>query len=125
MHASPKFFVMDDIVPLLLADAELQGLVGNRVFPIIAPVNTRGDFISYQRVGVLNVQNTKVASPSLIRYAFVITAVSDDYNRSLAIAKRVFELLVGIHPFGRIDFEDFAERVVDQKFMQTIEFSIT
>lgn len=125
MHNSPKFFVMDEVVELLAADETLRALVGDRMFPIIAPVSTKGDFLSYQRLGVLDVKNTKTPCPALISYAFVITAVSEDYSRGLQIAARVYELLVGAHGFGRIDFVDFDERVVDQKYLQTVEFSIT
>lgn len=121
---SPKFFVLNDVVAKLEADATLREMVSDRIFPIQAPRDTKGDFIAYQRDGVMNTTSSKMGDYALIRYAFYITVVSDNYDRGLRIAERVYELLDGRHAFGAISYEDLAETVVDQKFFQVLKFSI-
>lgn len=120
----PKFFVLSDIVELLEADEQLRTLIGNNIFPIVAPRSTKGDFIAYQRDGIDGIQSSNMGGYALIRYSFFITSVSDDYDRGLSIANRAYEVMIGSHPFGKIRLEDFAETVVDQKFFQSIKFSI-
>lgn len=120
----PKFFVLSNVVELLEADAKLRSMIGDNIFPIVAPRSTKGDFIAYQRDGIDDIQTSKMSGFALIRYSFFITSVSEDYQRGIEIANRAFEVLNGSHPFGKVRLEDFAETVVDQKFFQSIKFSI-
>ena len=46
------FKITAEIQSLLLQNEEIKALVGNRVFPIMAPEGTDGDFIVYQRDGL-------------------------------------------------------------------------
>ena len=121
---NPKFFVISDVFALLRSDAELQELVGKKIFPIQAPRDTIGDFITVQREGLLDSQTSKMGGFALLRYGFYIAAISEDYDRSLAMASRVYEVLNGSHNTCVIKMEDFAEVVVDQKFIQILKFSI-
>ena len=43
------FKITAEIRSLLLQNEEIKGFVGERVFPIMAPEDTVGDFIVYQR----------------------------------------------------------------------------
>lgn len=119
-----KFFVISDVFALLRSDSQLQELVGRKIFPIQAPRDTVGDFITVQRDGLLDSQNSKMSGFALLRYGFYIAAVSEDYDRSLEIADRIFHVLNGQHDTCNIKMEDFAELVVDQKFIQILKFSI-
>lgn len=119
-----KFFVISDVFALLRNDAELRKLVENKIFPIQAPRDTIGDFITVQRDGLLDSQNSKMGGFALLRYGFYIAAISEDYDRSLTIASRIYEALNGTHDTCVIKMEDFAEVVVDQKFIQILKFSI-
>lgn len=119
-----KFFVISDVFALLRNDGALRELVGPKIFPIQAPRDTVGDFITVQRDGLLDSQTSKMGGFALLRYGFYIAAISEDYDRSLAIASRVYEVLNGAHDTCIIKMEDFAEVVVDQKFIQILKLSI-
>lgn len=121
---SPKFYVLNDVVALLENDPELTALVGDKIFPIQAPRDTKGDFVAYQRDGLMSATDSKMGGYALLRYAFYITVVSENYNRGIRIADRIFHLLDGAQAFGRVRYEDLAETVVDQKFFQVLKFSI-
>ena len=44
-----KFFVCTEIRKMLLEDPELNELVGTKIYPIVAPEGTKGDYIVYVR----------------------------------------------------------------------------
>ena len=119
-----KFFVISDVFALLRGDQALRELVGNKIYPIQAPRDTVGDFITVQRDGLLDSQTSKMGGFALLRYGFYIAAISEDYDRSLSIASRIYEVLNGTHGTCIIKMEDFAEVVVDQKFIQILKFSV-
>lgn len=119
-----KFFIISDVFALLRNDTKLQELVGRKIFPIQAPRDTVGDFITVQRDGLLDSQTSKMGGFALLRYGFYIAAVSEDYDRSLEIADCIYTVLNGQHDTCQIKMEDFAELVVDQKFIQILKFSI-
>lgn len=121
---APKFKVMRDVVDLLKADTTMQEFVGSKIFPIVAPQNTTGDFIAYQRDGVDTEPLNKMGGFASLRFYFYISIVSTDYERSLDIADRVYDVLQGTHETFSIEFKDSTENVVDQKFIQVLKFSI-
>ena len=44
-----KWFIGNVVRSILVADEEVSEQVGNKVFPLVAPENTVGDFIVYSR----------------------------------------------------------------------------
>ncbi len=118
------FKITAEIQSLLLQNEEIKALVGNRVFPIMAPEGTDGDFIVYQRDG-LKQEYTQmgVAGQTAVIY---VTAVSDSYVRNNSLASLIYDTLSGDYkdPDMRIQLEDSTEDFIDKKFIQVLQFSI-
>lgn len=118
------FRITAEIQSLLLQNGEIKGIVGGKVFPIMAPEGTDGDFIVYQR-DELKQDYTKmgVASQTAVIY---VTAVSDSYVRSNNLASLIYDTLSGDfeNPDMHIQLEDSTEDFIDKKFIQVLQFSI-
>lgn len=123
-RADSKLSAIKAIFSLLSQDTTIKSYVGTKIYPIIAPQGTEGDFIAIQRDGY-RLEYTKMGV-ALQRSVFFVTAVSDDYNRGLSIAEAVRDVLVGDHSALaiRIKLEDYGEDYVDKKFIQVLKFSI-
>ncbi len=121
---SNKFKIITEVVKILRESAPLVEMIGDKIFPIIAPEGTEGDFIAYQRDG-LDTSSNKMGNTAL-RSFFYITVVSDDYDRCLNIASLVSDALQGNwrDPDIRIDLCDYTEDFTDKKFFQVLQFSI-
>ena len=118
------FKITAEIQSLLLQNEDIKALVGNRVFPIMAPEGTDGDFIVYQRDG-LKQEYTQMGVPSQTAVIYV-TAVSDSYVRNNSLASLIYDTLSGDYkdPDMRIQLEDSTEDFIDKKFIQVLQFSI-
>ncbi len=118
------FKITAEIRSLLLQNEEIKGFVGERIFPIMAPEGTDGDFIVYQRDG-LKQEYTQmgVAGQTAVIY---VTAVSDSYVRNNSLASLIYDTLSGDYkdPDMRIQLEDSTEDFIDKKFIQVLQFSI-
>lgn len=118
------FRITAEIQSLLLQNGEIKDIVGGKVFPIMAPEGTDGDFIVYQR-DELKQDYTKmgVASQTAVIY---VTAVSDSYVRSNNLASLIYDTLSGDfeNPDMHIQLEDSTEDFIDKKFIQVLQFSI-
>lgn len=123
-RADKKFKIITEVVGLLLSSEALVKMIGDKVFPIVAPEGTEGDFVVYQRDGFKR-EDTKMGR-ALQQSLFYITAVSEDYDRCLDIADAVFDTLEGdfANPDMRIKLEDYTEDYADKKFIQILQFSI-
>ena len=123
-RADKNFKIITEVVKLLRESEELAAMVGPKIFPIVAPEGTVGDFVSYQRDG-LDIESSKMGT-ALQRSYFYINVVSDDYDRSLDIADTIYDTLEGdfVNPDMRIRLTDYTEDYVDKKFLQVLQFSI-
>ena len=92
-RADKKFTIITEVVKILRSSEDLAAMIGTKIFPIIAPEGTPGDFVSYQRDG-MDLEWSKMG-PSLQRSYFYINVVSDDYDRSLKIADIIYDELDG------------------------------
>lgn len=119
-----KLAVTTEVRGILLASDEIAKMIGDKVFPIVAPNETKGDFIIYQRDGYKQ-EYTKMGVARQIPTVFV-NAVSDDYDRSLRLASLIYEALSGSfsNPDMTIKLEDSTEDYTDKKFFQVLQFSI-
>lgn len=119
-----KLAVTTEVRGILLASDEIAKMIGDKVFPIVAPNETKGDFIIYQRDGYKQ-EYTKMGVARQIPTVFV-NAVSDDYDRSLRLASLIYEALSGSfsNPDMTIKLEDSTEDYADKKFFQVLQFSI-
>lgn len=116
------FTITNDVREILLRSEELKEMVGDKIFPIIAPENTEGDFICYQRDGFKQTR-TKMGNATNNPIVFV-NVVSDDYDRSQKIASLVRDVLEGSYEDMTIEMEDSSEDYDGSKFIQVLLFSI-
>ena len=119
-----KFKITTEVRAILLASREIDALVSEKVFPIVAPTGTVGDFILYQRDGYKQ-EYTQMGVSRQIPLVF-LNAVSDNYDRSQEIASQIYEALQGdfTGPVMRIRLEDSTEDYDDGKYIQVLQFSI-
>lgn len=118
------FKITTEVRALLLDNPNIVSLIEDKIFPVIAPESTEGDFITYQRDGYKQVY-TKYGVADQIPYVNVV-AVSDDYNRNQELAVLIYDTLSG--DFRKLDMhiqlEDSTEDFIDGKFIQILQFSI-
>jgi len=117
-----KFLAIQDVIALLSNSPKIQALVGDKIFPLIAPEDTSGDFIAYQRDGYKREDSNM--GVVVQRSIFLITVVSDTHERSLLIADAVYDVLEGDHSEYnmRIRMENYGEDYIDRKFIQVLQF---
>lgn len=118
------FKITAEIRAILLDSEDITKLIGRKIFPVIADENTNGDFIVYQRDGYKQ-DSTKFGISSQAPIVFV-SAVSDDYGRSIDLASLIYDTLSGDfrNPDMHIQLEDSTEDFIDNKFIQVLQFSI-
>lgn len=116
------FTVTNDVREILLRSEELKSLIGDKIFPIVAPENTDGDFICYQRDRYKQ-ERCKMGNvrdnPSVY-----VSCVSADYDRSQQIASLVRDVLEGEYEDMNIELEECAEDFDSDKYIQIMLFSI-
>ena len=124
-----KFFVCTEIRKMLLEDPELNELVGNQIYPIVAPEGTKGDYIVYVR-DQYSISRTKQGIYEQTCIVF-ISCVSESYDTSLKLASSVFNCLDGRHKIttenlviNSIEMLDSTEDYTGDVYIQTLEFSI-
>jgi len=124
--ADIKFTVTRLLRQRLMANAELAAMIGERIFPIVAPIDTEGDFIVYRR-DTYTKDRTQMGIYSQTVGVFV-TAFSDDYDRSVDMIVLVNEILEGEYDGMTVHLEDADEDIDDAasgvKYKQEILFTI-
>lgn len=124
-----KFSVCTLIREKLLADEKIKELVGNKIFPIIAPEGTTNNYIVYVR-DEYSIDRTKtgIAFHNCIVF---ISCVSSSYDESQKIADAVFQCLDGRYKINTkaqninaIEMIDSTEDYDGDCFIQTLSFSI-
>ncbi|RGV49007.1 DUF3168 domain-containing protein [Bacteroides intestinalis] len=118
------FKITTEVRTILLDNPNIVSLVEDKIFPVIAPDGTEGDFITYQRDGYKQTC-TKYGVAEQIPYVNV-AAVSDDYNCGQELASLIYDTLSGDfrNPDIHIQLEDSTEDFIDNKFIQVLQFSI-
>lgn len=118
------FKITAEIRAILLDSEDITRLIGRKIFPVIADENTVGDFIIYQRDGYK--QDSTKFGISLQTPIVFVSAVSDDYGRSIDLASLIYDTLSGDfrNPDMHIQLEDSTEDFIDNKFIQILQFSI-
>lgn len=122
-----KWNIGNDIREILLADATVSGVVGQNIYPCIAPEKTEGDFILYRR----EKYSKSYTKMGIVEDACELTLliISDDYDTSNALAAQVDNLLVGRHTRTDgysfvVSLKDSTEAFEDNKYVQTMLFEI-
>ena len=117
-----KFKAIKHVFSLLSNSPTIQSFVGSKIYPLVAPLETKGDFIAIRREGYRR-EDTKMGV-SVQRSIFSVVAVSRDWEVGLNIADAIYDVLEGDHAeYGlRIRMDNYAEDYVDQKFIQVLQF---
>jgi hypothetical protein len=115
------------VYDILVSDAGVSGIVGNRIFPLVAKNATTFPFIAYRRSSV-STGNTKDGP---YRYGVVIdvACVGNDYKQGVDMADAVMNALQDKR-FARYDIDSVrlgnaSEDYPDDAFVQTLEFLIS
>ncbi len=116
------FAITSVLRQLMLQDSKIKELVGEKIFPLMAPLGTKGDFILYQRDGYA-IANTKMGRYQQEPLVF-INIISDDYDRSQKLAGLVHDCLVGNYDTMEVSLEDSSEDISDKKYIQILLFKI-
>ena len=119
-----KIKITTPIREILLNNLEIAAMVGQNIFPIIAPDNTNGDFIIYQRNG-FSKKSTKMGVYKQVT-AVYINAISDNYDRSQDLADLIYNCLEGTfsNPNMQITLIDSKENFENGKYMQILLFEV-
>ena len=118
------FKIATEIRAILLSSEAIKEAIGEKVFPIIAPENTVGDFIAYQRDSYKQ-DSTKFGIYQQVPIVNVV-AISENYDRSQHLASLIYDTLSGdfADPDIHIELEDSTEDFIDNKYIQVLQFSI-
>lgn len=118
------FKITTELRAILLENEEIIDLIDDKIYPIIAPEDTDGSFIVYQRDGYKQVYS-KLGVAEQIPIVN-IAAISDNYDCSQVLASLIYNSLSGKFrdPDIHIQLEDSTEDFIDSKFIQVLQFSI-
>jgi len=109
---------------LLIADDAIKSFVLDKIYPIVAPDDTEGSFIFYQRDGT-KTEETKEGISDIVAIVN-IGVVAESYLTSQQIAMAIFKCLVGDYTgsISKIRLQDSTENIVDRKYIQILQFTI-
>ena len=113
------------IFSILSNDADLVEKVENKIYPLIADVNTTFPFIVYRRNGIEPLNSKDRFTINTTTYISIVVA-SDKYDESIEIAERIIKALSkGIYQ-GIMDISlvDADEDYIDDTFIQTLTYNI-
>ena len=122
-----KWFIGKDIREILLANDDLTDMVGQNIYPLIAPEKTDGDFILYRR----DTYQKSWTKMGIVEddCRITITAVADDYDDAMVLAALIDNTLTGYH--SKTDGIKFTANLVDSnevfddnKYIETLIFEI-
>lgn len=118
------FKITTEVRDILLESESIRLIVDDKIFPVIAPENTKGDFIVYQRDGYK--QDSTKFGVYLQTPIVNVTAVCGKYDASQELASLIYDTLSGDfkNPDMHIELEDSTEDFIDNKYIQVLQFSI-
>lgn len=123
MLSTEKFTVGTYAREYLLGIKAISDLVGTRIYPGIAPEDTVGMFVTYERDSY-ELFNSKMGiymQEANIAYE----VVSDTYDEGQALAVLILENLQGRHGDMKFEVVDSAEYYKEKKYRQVILFKIS
>ena len=133
MIADSKFKITSIIRQMLIDDEILRnyisvtvdGEIEYKIYPIVAPEGTAGDFIVYYREQYSKKYNKMGVHEQSCLVALAV--ISDDYDSAQNIADRINAILDGKHPdydIQYIQLEDSTEHFEEGKYMQILLFNV-
>lgn len=124
--AESKFKVTTIVRDKLLNDSEIVTLIDDKIYPVVAPDGTIGDFIAYQRDGYS--KQRSVMGTALTKPLIYVSAISEDYDRSQHLAYLIDKCLDPEVNDPDSDLKmhliDSTEDFADGKFIQVLLFEI-
>ena len=106
----------------LLADQTISRLVGQRIYPSVAPDKAESPFIVYERDSYLTERNKMGVHLEMAEIVYEV--VSDDYDTGLEILLAIRETLQGAHNGFTFDLVNSVEFYKEQKYRQQLLFTI-
>lgn len=122
-----KWKIGNDIRQILISDEDVYAHVADDIFPLVAPENTDGDFIVYQR------QKYSIEMSKMGIYQdeciVAVVAISDNYDSAISLAEKIDSALTGQHTLQNgiklsITLSDSTEIFEDDKYIESLIFSI-
>lgn len=123
MLSTEKFTVGSYAREYLLGIKAISDLIGTRIYPGIAPEDTVGMFVTYERDSY-ELFNSKMGiymQEANIAYE----VVSDTYDEGQTLAVLILENLQGRHGDMKFEVVDSAEYYKEKKYRQVILFKIS
>ena len=110
-----------------MEDSDVQEQVNGKIFPIVAPEETKGDFIVYSRQKYAK-EAVKVGIYE-DRCDVAVVGISDNYDKAIALASKIDNALTGYHVLDgktqiKINLKDSTEVFEDNKYIETLLFEI-
>ena len=122
MLSTEKFTVGNYARTYLLGIPAIKSIVGNRIYPGIAPEGTKGAFVVYERDSY-EVETSKFGIYKQ-EAKIVYEIVSDTYDEGQALAVLILENLQGRHDGLQFDVIDSYEFNKEKKYRQVLLFKI-
>lgn len=126
-----KFRICTPIRDLLLANDDVRAIVGDRIYPIVAPEGTKGPFITYAR-SEYSIHKTNMQIYQHDCYV-LLCCVSHSYDESQDLAEKVYRALEGLYRYrddkgliiNSISLEDSYEDAAEDVFVQMLKLKIS
>lgn len=121
-----KWKAGNDLRAILLNDTELKKMVGNNIYPLVAPEGVEKEFIVYGR----EKYTKKYAKDGVWEDECLVyfTAISDNYDKATTLASLIDNALTGRHTIkdNKVDIYlyDSTETFDDNKYVETLIFTI-
>lgn len=107
----------------LLQNPDFVALVGNKVYPSVAPENTPSPYVIYERDAYATFDTKFGVYQEEAQVFFEV--YSDDYDTGMEIIVKIHNILQGKHGGFRFDVINSAEYYKEKKFRQAILFKIS
>ena len=122
-----KWYIGNVIRQILLADEDVAAQIKGNIFPIVAPEETKGDFIVYSRQRYAK----EAVKTGIYQDAcnVAVVGISDNYDKAIALASKIDNALTGYHVLDgktqiKINLKDSTEVFEDNKYIETLLFEI-
>lgn len=121
-----KWKIGDDLRDILLADSGITEMVGNDIYPLVAPEGVESEFIVYGR----EKYTKKYAKEGVWEDECLVfmTVISSNYDKATTIASLIDNALVGRHNINDHKFDiylyDSTETFEDNKYIETLILTI-
>lgn len=128
LNSYQKWHIGNNIRDILLADSGVSSQVSSEhIYPIVAPENTKGDFIVYIRQKYAKKMVNQGVYEDECEVAVI--GISENYDNAIDLAEKIDNALTGTHTNDdgmkiNITLLDSTEVFEDNKYIETLVFGI-